>query len=153
LDRTQSDWDKGYSAFVAEASKRGLTIDACRQLLASPSPSQNSPPSNQNPSPPSAQKPSHSYPLLRERGVINGNVLGCTSKDTFERFGRLVIARDMEAANKFASAYILNGQCRDLNKGTQVIVEELPFFSDNFCVRPAGEMNCFWTNKGWVDRM
>ena len=52
LDRTQSEWDKdrSYSDFVTEASKRGLTVDACRQLLASPSPSQ-------KPSPPSTQKP------------------------------------------------------------------------------------------------
>ena len=102
----------------------------------------------------SSDQTDRTYPLLGQMGTVKGGggVIGCWSKETFEQYGRLVRARDLDAAEKFAFTYSMNGQCRLLDNGLRVRVEEMPFFNDNFCVRPAGEIHCLWTNKGWVQR-
>jgi hypothetical protein len=101
----------------------------------------------------SSNQTNRTYPLLGETGTTNRKVFACSSKETYENFFRLVIAKDLDAMNKFAQTYALNGQCRFLEIGAQVRVEEMPVFSDNFCVRPVGDMRCVWTNTGLVQRI
>jgi hypothetical protein len=52
----------------------------------------------------------------------------------------------------FVRSRNLSGQCREIAKGAEVVVDQSAFPSDNFCVRPVGEPDCLWTNTGWITR-
>jgi hypothetical protein len=75
--------------------------------------------------------------------VTNG-YLGCQSRDVQSKLKRLMIDRDKEAWTKLAAAGVITGQCHVFEAGDQVYLEETAMFSGVTCVRPPGEVACFW---------
>jgi hypothetical protein len=59
---------------------------------------------------------------------------------------------DVPALNALVRSRNLSGQCREIARGAEVVVDQSPFPSDNFYVRPVGEVDCLWTNTGWITR-
>jgi hypothetical protein len=75
---------------------------------------------------------------------------GCRAREDLDRL--LDLWDDEEARVNFLTLALQSGRCVTLDKGTEVVVEQAPFTSDNFCVRPVGEPDCLWTNSGWIKR-
>jgi hypothetical protein len=75
---------------------------------------------------------------------------GCRAREDMDRL--LDLWDDEEARVNFLTLALQSGRCVTLDKGTEVVVEQAPFTSDNFCVRPVGEPDCLWTNGGWIKR-
>ena len=77
--------------------------------------------------------------------------LGCKTREDADKFLKLfAIEKDKEATQKFVMSRVISGDCRMLDKGQEVSPEETPIFSDSTCVRPKGEVDCLWVNKGMV---
>lgn len=66
---------------------------------------------------------------------------GCRSKEAFERVARYAGEKDHQA---FLLA-IISGNCPTLKKGQTVALEDTALFSGLLCVRPTGEIGCYWT--------
>ncbi len=75
---------------------------------------------------------------------------GCRAREDMDRL--LDLWDDEEARENFLTLALQSGRCVRLDKGTEVVVEQAPFMSDNLCVRPVGEPACLWTNSGWIKR-
>lgn len=73
---------------------------------------------------------------------------GCKNSDLLRQFIRIVRQEDNEAINKWLEIHVLNGDCIMLDKGQEIFRAQTPFFSDYMCVRPKGEPECVWINKG-----
>jgi hypothetical protein len=96
-------------------------------------------------------------PSCGKKGTVKQNVLGCYSKEIYDRYFQIILAKDEVAARKFRVQYLMSGDCEVLKEGDEVTVEraapraeKLRPFSDNFCVRVTGEVRCLWANKAWV---
>jgi hypothetical protein len=75
---------------------------------------------------------------------------GCRTREDLDRL--LALWDDEQARANFLALALQAGRCVTLDKGTEVVIEQAPFTSENLCVRPAGEANCVWTNSGWIER-
>jgi hypothetical protein len=97
-----------------------------------------------------------------DRGVMTFSTFGCQTEAQFRkglrkfRKGpRPIIGpnKDDQASLKtFLKLRELRGVCDFLLAGTEVVIERAPRRNDNFCVRPIGQVDCLWTNRGWVKR-
>lgn len=86
-----------------------------------------------------------------EKGIIkDSGVLGCKSKSDVGRFISILRANDEEALRKLAAIHLMRRDCLVFTEGDEFIVEDPGVWSDNLCARPKGEIDCYWTNKGWV---
>ena len=90
------------------------------------------------------------YPTRGQHGFVSlSKILACVQLDEMEHYERLLSEIDVPALNVFVRSRNLSGQCREIAKGAEVVVDQSAFPSDNFCVRPVGEPDCLWTNTGW----
>jgi hypothetical protein len=87
-----------------------------------------------------------------ERGVFKFTAPACKTEDEFTKLHRLIIAEDKAAQSAFLLSRVASGECRMVPEGTIAAPEPLLRFSDNFCVRPLGQVECLWTNKGWLKK-
>jgi hypothetical protein len=69
-----------------------------------------------------------------------------------QHYEQLLGDMDVPALNAFVRSRTVTGQCREIAKGTEVVVDQSPSMIDDFCVRPVGEPDCLWTNTGWIRR-
>lgn len=90
------------------------------------------------------------YPMSGEKGTIKSFAVACRNLDDTKLIITLARAQDSEAMRKFYLSRILPGLCQELESGTEVMVKDVGPFSDNMCVRPKGEVDCLWINKGKV---
>jgi hypothetical protein len=72
---------------------------------------------------------------------------GCRTREQMDKIVRFSVNKDYLAMSAVWNT------CRELHRGTEVVVEENPLFSDNLCVRIIGEVDCLWTNKNVVKRV
>jgi hypothetical protein len=90
---------------------------------------------------------------LGEHGFVSvSKLLGCVQIAEFEEYQLLLEDMDVPALNAFVRSHSITGQCREIGRGVEVVVEQSPL-SDQFCVRPVDEASCLWTNKGWVRKV
>jgi hypothetical protein len=94
---------------------------------------------------PEAERP----PTLHEKGVVNNLAFGCLSREEHESFINLVVSKDKEAIGKFIDTRLASGTCEEIEEGAEVLVEQVTF-SNNFCVRRTGDLNCLWVSRGQV---
>jgi hypothetical protein len=71
----------------------------------------------------------------------------CRSDEDTDKLGDLLKQQDHAAITR-----ILLGPCKDLSKPGGLYVEKTKMFSDNLCVRPQDQIDCLWTNKGWLTK-
>lgn len=71
---------------------------------------------------------------------------GCKSKDNFEKWVRLLVDGDKDAAKQFMMVSIMSDQCALLDEGQTVALDDTAIFSGLLCVRPRGAIDCLWTN-------
>lgn len=67
---------------------------------------------------------------------------GCTSPEVFDRARELAI--DTEAFKKYLLQRAMIGDCKIVDKNTQVTIEESAFWSDRYRVREKGETVSYW---------
>lgn len=77
---------------------------------------------------------------------IDGDAIGCTTREAFGGLTRLQVDGDAEAAKWTLLALITRGECRVFHNGDQVYLVETALFSGLASVRPRGEVTAFWTN-------
>ena len=75
----------------------------------------------------------------------------CVQIKEIEQY-QLLEDMDVPALNAFARSHTLTGQCRQIERGVEVVVEQSSL-SDQLCVRVVDESDCLWTNKGWVRKV
>jgi hypothetical protein len=93
------------------------------------------------------------YPALGQRGSVSiSKLLGCVQINDVQQYQTLLEDMDVPALNAFVRSHILAGQCREIERGVELLVEQSPL-SDQFCVRPVDASGCLWTNKRWVRKM
>jgi hypothetical protein len=93
------------------------------------------------------------YPTFGQHGFVSlSKILACVRLDDMEHYERLVSEMDVPALNWFVRSRNFSGQCREIAKGAEVVVDQSPFPSDNLCVRLADEPDCLWTNARWIMR-
>jgi hypothetical protein len=76
-------------------------------------------------------------PLLRDG-------IGCTSREAIQRLTKIAVSGDKEALAKLGMAMVATGQCRMMQAGTRIYLEDTAVFSGLMCGRPAGETRCYW---------
>jgi hypothetical protein len=89
------------------------------------------------------------YPRVSTQYLSN-KAPGCRAREDLDRL--LALWDDEQARMNFLTLALQSGRCVTLDKGTEVVVEQAPFTSENFCVRPVGAPDCLWTNSGWLER-
>jgi hypothetical protein len=93
------------------------------------------------------------YPALGQHGSVSvSKLLGCVQIKEIEQYQLLLEEMDVPALDAFVRSHILTGQCKEIDRGVEVVVEQSPA-SDQFCVRPVDASDCLWTNKGWIRKM
>jgi hypothetical protein len=74
-------------------------------------------------------------------------VPGCKSRDDADRILQMWLEKDTDAAMTLISP----GRCRWFRQGEQLSLSyQYAFFNDNICLRPKGEVDCYWIDRGWV---
>jgi hypothetical protein len=71
----------------------------------------------------------------------------CRTNEDADKLGDMLKQQDHAAITR-----TLLGPCKDLSKPGGLYVEKTKMFSDNLCVRPQGQIDCLWTNKGWLTK-
>jgi hypothetical protein len=68
------------------------------------------------------------------------------------------------SASSSSDSFILNAKdtsamlamesyrCPLISPGTELVVDQSPLFDDNICVRRKGQVDCIWTNPGWLKK-
>jgi hypothetical protein len=69
---------------------------------------------------------------------------GCYKREDMDKLLELVLAKD-----RLPEAAMISSACPIMSKDAAYTVSERPF-SDNICIRKVGEVDCRWTNKGWL---
>jgi hypothetical protein len=69
-----------------------------------------------------------------------------TDKDA-DNLGDMLKRQDHAAITR-----ILLGPCKNMSRPGRLYVEKTKMFSDNLCVQPQGQIDCLWTNKGWLTK-
>jgi hypothetical protein len=64
-------------------------------------------------------------PAYGEKGTLKHVALGCYSREIFERFFKIILAKDSEASKKFMSEYIPTGDCELMKEGAEVTVARI----------------------------
>jgi hypothetical protein len=79
------------------------------------------------------------------REPVRQDYFACKSPLYLETGRNVMAANDGEALKRFRSATSQSGECLTLKKGEQVDIERRD--DKIFCVRPAGEDQCYWTDS------
>jgi hypothetical protein len=87
-------------------------------------------------------------PVGTKMGSMKDTSPACKTSDDVQKFHDILVTEELEAANRFLQSRGDRGECIVLKKGDEVFPEKNPVFSDFMCVRPKGEFNCWWINKG-----
>jgi TM2 domain-containing membrane protein YozV len=77
---------------------------------------------------------------------IDGDAIGCSSREVFDQLTRLQVDGDAEAAKWYLLAGMAHGECRVFYDGDIVYLADTALFSGLAAVRPRGEVGKFWTN-------
>ena len=98
-----------------------------------------------------------SVQIIRSRWGQHGfvslsKILGCVRLDEMQHYEQLLGELDVPALNAFVRSRTVTGQCREIAKGTEVVVDQSASMIDDFCVLRVGEPDCLWTNTGWIRR-
>ncbi len=85
-------------------------------------------------------------PAFTQQGSrkITNDVIACKDKTVRERLTTLRDSGDKAAFQRFGTAALNSGACRELSVGLTVYLEVGSMF-DYICLRPAGESQCYWT--------
>jgi hypothetical protein len=70
----------------------------------------------------------------------------CATREQMDKIIKFHVEKDIIAMSRVWDT------CSEFVKGTEVVIEENPIFSDNLCARVIGETHCLWTNKAAVQR-
>ena len=70
---------------------------------------------------------------------------GCRSQEVFTKLVGFQVDHDQEAFKKLLMAGLLSGECTVFKVGDAVYLEDVKIFSGLTCLRPKGEISCFWT--------
>ena len=96
-----------------------------------------------------------------KRARIAMDMFGCTNQETFRKVTDLVVQRDqMASAIRDLERFMAARECTMLKKDdivavedtTKVAVEGTTMLAEVACVRPRGELGCFWTMTEVVNR-
>jgi hypothetical protein len=90
--------------------------------------------------------PAQSQPVTFE---IIGRVPGCHDAELFDKITTFMAQKDFEAANKLFFLALASGNCRWLEAGQRVVIQESHFFGHH-CVRIPGETECWYTLNGAI---
>jgi hypothetical protein len=82
--------------------------------------------------------------------TIRHSAYGCKSKDYHSRLTGYLVDGDKEAFKRALSLAAASGECKFFEEGQQVYLEDTAIFSGLVCVRPQGNLDCFWTDTGSV---
>lgn len=83
-------------------------------------------------------------------GVVKSRGFGCKSLEDFERAVEIATEGDQAAFMKFLLAKINSRDCMGLRPTTRVYTEKRQD-PRRLCVRPAGEVDCYWTDATILD--
>lgn len=92
------------------------------------------------------------YPTTSPRLGIHDRVRlvrpspGCFVRDDIERYEKLLVDQDWWAVDRMQSL------CPHLDISATYTVAETPI-SENVCIRAKGDIDCQWTNKGWLEKL
>jgi hypothetical protein len=75
--------------------------------------------------------------------------LGCKSRADANKLLHLVLAKDVAAMLTFERLATRTGGCRWFEGGEELYVDQQAF-SDAICMRPKGEVDCYWINSDWM---
>lgn len=72
------------------------------------------------------------------------DAIGCLSRDANQRLSKMAVSGDKEAFTKLAVSLVASSQCKFLQEGTRIYLEDTAIFSGVLCGRPVGETSCYW---------
>ena len=96
-----------------------------------------------------------------KRARMAMDMFGCTNQETFRKVTDLVVQRDqMASAIRDLEQFMAARECTMLKKDDVVAVEDTTkvaikgttMLAEVTCVRPRGELGCFWTMTEVVSR-
>lgn len=76
--------------------------------------------------------------------TITNEAIGCAKREVHDQLSKIAASGDHEAFGKLAAAGITSGACRMFNVGDDVFVEDIALLSGVACVRPKGDVACYW---------
>lgn len=79
--------------------------------------------------------------------IVRINGFGCVNADRFDRILSLHGAGDKKAAQNLLALSLVSQDCVQLTQGRTVFVEDISIWRQTRCVRPEGEVTCYWTTK------
>ena len=80
---------------------------------------------------------------LSQSRTITQEHIGCKREEISDRLTKFAVQGDQEAFKKLLIAAMVAGECVRWEKGKQVFVEKSGWTVS--CLRPAGEVQCYWT--------
>lgn len=80
-----------------------------------------------------------------------GDIIGCKSREDYDRLASFATSGDREAFNRSFSAHRLRGECRMFDSGDEVFLDDLTFTMRK--LRPRGKANAYWVTakQGMLD--
>lgn len=78
--------------------------------------------------------------------TFNREAFGCRDWDTWQRLGKVAAQGDKEAFAKILYPALDVDVCRRFKAGDIAFLGETAVFSGSSCMRPKGEVSCYWTS-------
>lgn len=73
-----------------------------------------------------------------------GDIIGCKSREDYDRLASFAASGDREAFNRFFAAHRLRGECRMFDAGDEVFLDDLTFTMRK--LRPRGRTDAYWVS-------
>ena len=102
------------------------------------------------------QQPNRTASKLRlhigEKGIVKPYTIGCHSEKEYDKLSNLLDLGDKEVSKNFMVSRIKLGICRTIMEGGEAVVEKVIFSSNKICVRKAGDIDCLWVDRLFVQK-
>jgi len=86
-------------------------------------------------------------------GRLSRAAIGCLQRGDHERLSDVAVQGDEAAFEKLKLRLVVQGACRILSQGQYVHITETALFAGLHAVRPTGEPDALWVDKGSVKRL
>ncbi len=99
----------------------------------------------------SSNKSSKHIEINHHYQIIEGGVVGFSSKDSLEKYVQLCLQNDKPAHRSYLITHIATGDAVMLSSGETVTVSDISPLSGMAKVRKTGSSSEFWVYTGWLE--
>lgn len=81
--------------------------------------------------------------FAQSKTISGGPYFGCKDPKVDDKITKMMVQNDEQAWKKMLLSAVMVGECRLWKDGESVYLEEAGWV--RHCLRPAGDVSCFWT--------